>query len=130
LRVIYHKTNLKDNILAVAITIGGMFARQLVRGVARRSDDLNTDATLTHAAIRIDRALVIPWSNFFLIAGIILAAMAKWPIFGFLQGAAQNWLLVSNFLMIIMLALIPAILVPHNKKVNSLLARSLQMRGD
>jgi uncharacterized membrane protein len=109
------------HILAVAITVGGMFARQLVRSLARKSDSLDTVAALTHAAIRIDGTLVIPWSNLILIAGIILALMLKWPIFGFLQGAAQNWLLVSNILLIIMLALIPLVFIPHNKKVEILL---------
>ena len=86
---------------------------------------MNTVASLTHVAIRIDRAMVIPWSNLILVAGIILAVMAKWPIFGFLQGASQNWLLVSNILLIIMLALIPTVFIPHNKKVESLLQTAL-----
>jgi len=87
------------HILAVTIAIGGMFARQLVRGIAKKSDDVKTVASLTHVAIRIDRAMVIPWSNIILPLGIILAVMLKWPIFGFLQGASQNWLLVSNILL-------------------------------
>jgi uncharacterized membrane protein len=113
------------HILAVAITVGGMFARQLVRGIARRSDDLKTVASLNQAAIRIDRKMVIPWSNLILVAGVILALMSKWPIFGFLQGAAQNWLLVSNILLVIMLALIPLVFIPHNKKVEGLLQAAL-----
>ena len=113
------------HIVAVAITIGGMFARQLVRRIAKKSDDVKTVASLTRAAIRIDRAMVIPWSNIMIVLGIILAVMAKWPIFGFLQGAAQNWLLVSNLLLIIMLALIPAVFLPHNKKVESILQAAL-----
>ena len=112
-------------ILAVAITIGGMFARQLVRGFAQRSADIKTVASLTPVALRIDRTMVIPWSNLILLLGIILALMQQWPIFGFLQGATQNWLLVSNILLIIMLALIPAVFVPHNKKVESLLQAAL-----
>jgi uncharacterized membrane protein len=109
------------HILAVAITIGGMFARQLVRGYAKRSSDLKMVASLTPVAIRIDRTMVIPWSTMILVMGIILALMQQWPIFGFLQGASQNWLLVSNVLLVIMLALIPAVFIPHNKKVESLL---------
>jgi hypothetical protein len=97
------------HILAVAITIGGMFARQLVRGFAKRSD----------------RTMVIPWSNLIFLMGIILALMQQWPVFGFLQGATQNWLLVSNVLLIIMLALIPTVFIPHNKKVESLLQTAL-----
>ena len=113
------------HILAVTITTGGMFARQLVRGIAKKSDDVKNIATLTHVAHRIDRALIIPWSNAILPLGIILAVMAKWPLFGFLQGAPQNWLLVSNILLIVMLSLIPAVFIPHNKKVDSLLQTAL-----
>lgn len=113
------------HILAVTITTGGMFARQLVRSIAKKSDDVKTVASLTQVATRIDRGLIIPWSNAILPFGIILAIMAKWPIFGFLQGASQNWLLVSNILLIIMLSLIPAIFIPHNKKVEALLQTAL-----
>jgi uncharacterized membrane protein len=113
------------HILAVTITIGGMFARQLVRGTAKKSDDVNTVASLTRVAIRIDRVMVIPWSNIMIVVGIILAVMSKWPIFGFLQGASQNWLLVSNILLVIMLTAIFAVFVPHNKKVESILQTAL-----
>jgi uncharacterized membrane protein len=113
------------HILAVTITIGGMFARQLVRGIAKKSNDLNTIASLTQVATRIDRTMVIPWSNIIFLVGIVLAVMLKWPIFGFLQGASQNWLLVSNILLIIMLALIPTVFIPHNKKVEAVLQAAL-----
>lgn len=113
------------HILAVTITTGGMFARQLVRGIARKSDDVKAVATLTQVAHRIDRIMVIPWSNTILIFGVILAVMMKWPIFGFLQGADKNWLLVSNVLLIVMLSLIPVVFIPHNKKVEALLQTAL-----
>lgn len=113
------------HILAVIINIGGMFARQLVRGIAMKSDDVKTIAALTHVAIRIDNIMVIPWSNVMAILGIVLAVVMKWPIFGFLQGASQNWLLVSNLLLIAMLGLIPGVFVPYNKKVDAILRTAL-----
>ena len=113
------------HITAVAITIGGMFARQLVRGIARNSDDIKSVASLTQAAVRMDRGMVIPGSNLMILFGIILAVMQKWPIFGFLQGADRNWLLVSNLLLIVMIVLIPGIFIPYNKKVESLLQSAL-----
>lgn len=109
------------HILAVTITIGGMFARQLVRSIARKSNEIQAVASLTHAAIRIDRLMVIPWSNMMILAGIILAVIQKWPIFGFLQGASQNWLFVSNILLIVLIFLIAGVFIPHNKQVESLL---------
>jgi uncharacterized membrane protein len=113
------------HILAVTLTIGGMFARQLVRGFVKTNHDVLVVASLTRAAVRIDRALVIPWSNVMIIMGIVLAVMLKWPIFGFLQGASQNWLLVSNLLLVIMLAAIFGIFIPHNRKVESILQTAL-----
>lgn len=109
------------HILAVAITTGGMFARQIVRGIAKKSDDVKTVASLTQVTLRIDRMMIIPWSSAMLVFGIILAIMLKWPIFGFLQGADKNWLLVSNILLVIMNFLIPGVFLPHNKKVAGLL---------
>jgi uncharacterized membrane protein len=113
------------HILAVTITTGGMFARQLVRGIAKKSDDVKTVASLTNVVTRLDRSMVIPWSNAMLVFGIILAIMLKWPIFGFLQGADKNWLLVSNILLVIMLVLIPSVFIPQNKKVEAILKTAL-----
>jgi uncharacterized membrane protein len=113
------------HIAAVAITIGGMFARQLVRAHAKKSTNVELVASLTQVAARIDRLMVIPWSSIMIIMGIVLALMLKWPIFGFLQGASQNWLLVSNILLLIMIVLIAAVFIPHNKKLESILRPAL-----
>jgi len=115
------------HIIAVAITIGGMFARQLVRAIAQKSDDVNAVASLTRVAVRMDRAMVIPGSNIMILMGVILAIMQRWPIFGFLQGAPQNWLLVSNILLIFMIILIPVVFIPYNKKVESILQTALRI---
>lgn len=113
------------HIIAVAITVGGMFARQLVRAHANKSEDVKLIASLTHLAIRIDRLMVIPWSNVMIVMGIILAIMSKWPVFGFLQGATQNWLLVSNILLFFLMLIIPTVFVPYNKKLESILQPAL-----
>jgi len=114
------------HIAAVAITIGSMYARQLVRRIAKKSDDLKEITSLIRVATRMDQALVIPGSNIMIVVGVILAIMQKWPIFGFLQGSTQNWLLVSNILLVIMVALIPSVFIPHNKKVETLLQATLR----
>jgi uncharacterized membrane protein len=115
------------HILSVAITIGGMFARQLVRANAKKSDDINVVASLTRASLRIDRLMVIPGSSLMISFGVILALLQNWPIFGFLQGATQNWLLVSNILLVIMQAAIFSVFVPHNKKVSAILETALEI---
>jgi uncharacterized membrane protein len=113
------------HIIAVAITTGGMFARQLIRGIAKKSDNIKTVESLTQAVYRMDRAMIIPGSSAMLVFGVILAIMLKWPIFGFLQGADKNWLLISNILLVIMNILIPGVFLPHNKKVAELLESAL-----
>jgi uncharacterized membrane protein len=113
------------HIIAVAVTTGGMFARQLIRGIAKKSDNIKTVESLTQAVHRMDRTMIIPGSGAMLVFGIILAIMLKWPIFGFLQGADKNWLLVSNILLVIMNFLIPGVFIPHNKKVAGLLQTAL-----
>jgi hypothetical protein len=53
------------HIVAVTLTIGGMFARQLVRAYAKKSDDVKVIASLTRAAVRLDRVMVIPLTTIF-----------------------------------------------------------------
>lgn len=113
------------HIVAVIVMVGGIFARQLVRSIAKRSDDPKVIASLTQVAGRLDRSMVIPGGNLVVLLGIVLALMLKWPIFGFLQGASQNWLLVSNILLVLIMVLVPTVFLPHNKKVESLLHSAL-----
>ena len=113
------------HILAVVVMVGGIFARQLVRGIAMKSDDVRVVASLTQVAWRLDRAMVIPGGNLVLVFGVILAVMLKWPIFGFLQGAAQNWLLVSNILLILAIVLVSTVFIPYNKRLDSIIQAAL-----
>ncbi len=105
--------------------VGGLFARQLVRQVARKADDVRLFASLSQAAGRIESAMVIPGSMAVFVIGIILALIAGYPIFGFLQGASQNWLLVSNILLIIAMGLVPTVFLPRGKKFEPVLQSAL-----
>ncbi len=113
------------HILAVIVMVGGIFARQLVRGIAKRSADVKIIESLTQIVMRLDRAMVIPGGNLVLVFGVILALMLKWPIFGFLQGASQNWLLVSNILLILTTILVGAVFIPYNKRLESIIQNAL-----
>lgn len=113
------------HIVAVIMMVGGVFARQLVRGTAKKSGDVKLVASLTHVAGQIDQVMVIPGSSIVIVMGIILAVMIKWPIFGFLQGASQNWLLVSNILLVVGLSTVFTIFVPHNRKLEAILQTAL-----
>jgi len=68
---------LEIGVLGVIMMLGGISARQLVRGIAKKSDDVKLIESLTHIAGRLDRAMVIPGGNFVVIFGVILAVMLK-----------------------------------------------------
>ena len=51
------------------------------------------------------------------------------PILGFLQGASQNWLLVSNLLLVSTGVLVPTVFLPRGKKYAPILQAALA-RGE
>lgn len=109
------------HILAVIIFIGGLFARQLVRSFAKKAGDIQSFATLNQAAGIIERSLVRPGSVLTLVFGVILALLGGFPIFGFLQGSSQNWLLVSNILLLGSIVIVPTVFLPRGRKFEPLL---------
>jgi len=111
---------------AVIACVGGIFARQVVRGLAKRSGDIHTFASMSRAAGRIEAVLVIPGTSAILVFGVMLALMGGGPMLGFLQGASRNWLLVSNLLLLAMLILIPTVLVPRGRAFEPILQDALQ----
>jgi uncharacterized membrane protein len=114
------------HIVAVIMMVGGIFARQVVRAIAKKSEDPKVIASLTQVVGRLDRAMVIPGSNLVIVLGVIVAVMLKWPIFGFLQGASENWLLLSNILIVVAMVMVPTVFLPHNRKVEGLLQVALR----
>src|SRR5215216_1563573 len=88
------------HVLAVIVCVGGLFARQLVRQHAKKTNDVQWFATFSKAAGKIENSMVIPGMMAIMVFGVILALIGGSPILGFLQGASQNWLLVSNILLI------------------------------
>jgi low temperature requirement protein LtrA len=80
---------------------------------------------IIQAAGRIENSMVIPGNLAVILFGVILALVMGAPIFGFLQGASQNWLLVSNVLLVIMLSAVPLVFVPRGKKFGAVLEEAL-----
>ena len=105
--------------------IGGILARQIVRAYAKRSDDIQRFATLHDAAGRIESTMVIPGNFAVIVFGVILGLIIDAPILGFLQGAARNWLLVSNLLLVIGFLNVPLVFLPRGKKFKLALEEAL-----
>ena len=95
--------------------IAGIIGRELTMTQARRSDDVKTIVAFAQLAGRFDRLLVQPWSLVLFAAGIALSVTQGWALFGFLQGAGYNWLLVSLVLFLAMIPIIAFLFVPTGK---------------
>lgn len=113
------------HIIAAVMLVGGLFGRQLVRAYAKKTDDVQIFAALSQAAGRIENLMVIPGNMATIILGVPLAVITGYPLVGFLQGATQNWLLVSNILLVLLLVLVPTVLIPRGKKFGVILEAAL-----
>jgi uncharacterized membrane protein len=111
--------------LAAFWFIAGIIGRQLVRHLARRSDNIHHFAMLTQVAGRFESLMVIPGNLLVIILGVITALMGGWPILGFLQGADQNWLLVTNLILLAGFFVVPLIYLPRGKLFDRLLQEAL-----
>jgi uncharacterized membrane protein len=113
------------HIVSVIVCVGGLLARQLVRQQAKKMNDIQSFATFSEAAGKIEKAMVIPGMAATLVFGVILGLIGHSPILGFLQGAQQNWLLVSNILLIGTQVIIPTVFIPRGKIFEPLLQDAL-----
>jgi uncharacterized membrane protein len=116
------------HVVGAIMLLAGLIGRELTRDQARHTEDIGIFTSLTQLAGQFERLLVIPGSNIILIFGLIVAWVRGWPLFGFLQGAPQNWLLLSFVLFLGMIPLIVFIFLPRGKVFEQALAEA-QARG-
>ena len=109
--------------------IAGILGRQLVRYLARHSGDVHRLADLMRVAGRFESLMVIPGNLLVIVLGVLLAWYGGWPLFGFLQGAAANWLLLTNLLLLGGLLLVPLVYLPRGKVFDQTLQQA-QARGE
>lgn len=114
------------HVLGAIAMLGGIVARQIVRGEAARTEDVRKFAALAAAASRLDRLLVIPGSASTVILGLVLALLMGAPLLGFLQGADRNWLLAANLIIVSILIVVPSVFVPQGRRLEATLRISLE----
>ena len=105
--------------------LGGILARQIVRTHAKRTDDVRRFAAMSEAAGRIESTMVIPGNLAVIVFGVIVSLLIGAPIFGFLQGAERNWLLVSNSILLLGFLNVPLIFLPRGKLFRAALEDAL-----
>jgi hypothetical protein len=72
--------------------------------------------------------MIRPFTGFVVLFGAIYAAMIKAPIFGFLQGADQNWLLVTNIMVLMIPLPIIFFFIPRGKLFEPIMQDALAKR--
>lgn len=103
------------------VFIGGVFARQLLRSIAEKTDDVRNFVVLSKAVGRIENVMVMPGMLGVVLFGVILALLTGTPILGFLQGASRNWLLVVIILLVLMVLTVPVISAQRGKQFDLVL---------
>jgi uncharacterized membrane protein len=114
------------HVLASFWLISGVVGRDLTFWRASKATDVHAIQTLLQISDFFERYAVIPVSVAVLLFGLIVTWMQKWPLFGFLQDANSNWLLVSFLLYLGISAVIgPLGLVARRKERTRALQEAL-----
>lgn len=117
------------HVLTAMAFVAGIMGREITRSQARKASELKIFLELSALAGQFERILVIPGSFLVLSFGLALALLQGWPILGFLQGAPQNWLLVSNLFLLSMILVVPTIFLPRGKVFEAALVEAVE-RGE
>jgi uncharacterized membrane protein len=104
------------HVLAAIVLFCGVAGRWVTFQRARRSGQLHAVLGLLEASEVFERRMVIPASMVVLVFGLAAALYSGWPLFGFLQGARDNWLLVSLVLYVVGLPAVPLYLIPARRR--------------
>jgi hypothetical protein len=113
------------HVLSAMAFVAGIVGREIARSQARKASELKIFLELSALAGQFERILVIPGSFLVLLFGVALALLQGWPILGFLQGAPQNWLLVSNLLLLSMILIVPTVFLPRGKVFEAVLKEAV-----
>ncbi|MBI5566631.1 MAG: DUF2269 family protein, partial [Chloroflexi bacterium] len=95
--------------------VTGIVGRNITFVQAAKTTNIETAYALLRASEIFERRFVFPMSGAVLVLGLITAWSASWPLLGFLQGMATNWLLLSLILTVAMGAAAPIMLGPRRR---------------
>jgi uncharacterized membrane protein len=114
------------HVLSAFWFVAGVAGRDITFWRAGRSGDVRTVHELLQVSEEFERWGVIRGGIVVLVFGLITTWLGDWPLFGILQGAESNWLLVSFVLYIAFSALIgPLGLVRRRKNRTSAVYHAL-----
>jgi hypothetical protein len=95
--------------------VAGVLGRTLLQIRAERTSNIGVVKVLLELIGRFDSLMVIPGSIAVLVLGLAAAWIEGVPLFGFIQGAGSNWLLVAFVLFLTIMALVPTVFIPRGR---------------
>jgi uncharacterized membrane protein len=101
------------HVLSAVLFIGGILGRAVTFRRSAQSGELHSAYALLQASEFFERKILIPASMAALVTGLLTAWIQGWPLFGFLQNARTNWLLLSLVLFLATTPAIPLYLIPR-----------------
>lgn len=105
------------HVLSAFWFISGVIARNLTYWRATRATNVQVAHSLLQVSEFFERRAVIPGGSIVLLFGLLTAWQQGRPIFGFLEGASSNWLLVSLILYLGgTLVIVPLRMIQRRKK--------------
>jgi hypothetical protein len=103
------------HVFSAFATVAGIIGRNICSAQLARAQDLDMFLLLSDLTGRFEYVLVRGPSLVLFASGILLAFLEGYPLLGFVQGGAVNWLLVSNLLVLSIIGLIIFVFVPRDK---------------
>jgi len=103
------------HVLFVFWLVAGVVGRDVCYRQAERATDLSALRTMVGLGSRFELTMVRPATFAVLVAGLIAAWARGWPILGFLQGAAPNWVLAALLIYLSIIPVIVFVFIPRGK---------------
>jgi len=103
------------HVLTAFWLVAGILGRNFADAQAAKATTLAAMEALFALAGRLDVLMVRAGSFAVLIAGLATAWERGWPVFGFIEGAADQWLLTSLLLYLATFLLVPFVFMPRGR---------------
>jgi uncharacterized membrane protein len=113
------------HLVSAIMMFAGGFGRQFALAQAAKTTDIHQVYALMSLSGRFENLLAIPGSILVFVFGLIIGWLRGWPLLGFLQGAAVNWLLASIILYLAIYPLVIFIFIPRGKQFAQTLDQAL-----
>jgi hypothetical protein len=103
------------HVLSVFWLLAGIIGRDVVIARAARASAIEEVRMLLGVSHVFEAYMVRPATTVVLVVGLLAAWARGWPILGFLQGGASNWVLVSLLIFLSIIPVIVFVFVPRGR---------------